>query len=138
MDSYKNQRHYNQHIPQYYHHQKDASPMVQYHHQKYASPMVQYHHQKYASPMVQYHHQKVASPMKHSNYFPSAYQYHNIHKRSASPTFVLRPLDARGRKIKTALIAGGLGAGAGLLAASTIPAGTFVGAGALSGLALGR
>ena len=121
-----------------YHHQKYASPMVQYHHQKYASPMVQYHHQKEASPMIQYHHQKAASPMKHSNYFPSAYQYHNIHKRSASPTFVLRPLDARGRKIKTALIAGGLGAGAGLLAASTIPAGTFVGAGALSGLALGR
>ena len=66
-----------------------------------------------------------ASPMYH-NYR----QYHSIHKRSPSPTFVIR-----GNIAKPALLAGAaIGAGAGLVAASAIPAGTLT----LGTLSLGR
>ena len=65
-----------------------------------------------------------ASPMNR-NY----YQYHNIHKRSPSPTFGL--IDPRVKLIKTAAV---VGAGATLAAASALPAGTF----ALGTLSFGR
>ena len=60
-------------------------------------------------------------------------QYHSIHKRSPSPTFVI---DGRRVNIaKPALLAGAaIGAGAGLVAASAIPAGTLT----LGTLSLGR
>ena len=72
-----------------------------------------------------------ASPMSRN-----FYQHHNIHKRSPSPTIRLPNLiDPRKVKlIKTAAIAGTIGAGAGLVAASAVPAGTF----ALGTLSIGR
>ena len=71
-----------------------------------------------------------ASPMSRN-----FYQHHNIHKRSPSPTIVLPSFGGRRVKlIKTAAIAGAIGAGAGLVAASAVPAGTF----ALGTLSIGR